>query len=300
MFGVLFDGRWLIIFCVLIFSITGLATSLLSTPIYKADALIQIEQRGGAVSSLISDGLGEILNPDSSSATEIELIKSRMVLGKTVDNLDLAINANPIYKPIIGKGLARLKNQLAYIELDYLEVPSHWQNLQDNSLKVVQTDQKNQSYKLVGASDQTLLVGSVGSLAAGSGYEILISHLDGTMGQEYSVFVSSRVDVIRSLQGRLSISERGTQTGILQLSMEGESKQEIETILNDISTNYFLQNVKRQSAEAEKSLEFLNNHLPEIKINLTHAEDVLNQFRQENESVDLNLEAQSSCALWLT
>ncbi|NMT17866.1 tyrosine-protein kinase, partial [Vibrio parahaemolyticus] len=35
-------------------------------------------------------------------------------------------------------------------------------------------------------------------------------------------------------------------------------------------------------------------HLPEIKDKLTISEDTLNSFRQENESIDLNLEAQST------
>ncbi|TOL60628.1 hypothetical protein CGH93_24020, partial [Vibrio parahaemolyticus] len=50
----------------------------------------------------------------------------------------------------------------------------------------------------------------------------------------------------------------------------------------------------RNSAEAEQSLNFLKGHLPEIKDKLTISEDTLNSFRQENESIDLNLEAQST------
>ncbi|MEZ9268382.1 polysaccharide biosynthesis tyrosine autokinase, partial [Vibrio splendidus] len=89
-------------------------------------------------------------------------------------------------------------------------------------------------------------------------------------------------------------SEQGKQTGILKLSFEGENKQQISEILNHISQIYFLQNVKRNSAEAEKSLEFLESHLPGIKSELTGYEDVLNNYRQKNESIDLGLEAQST------
>ncbi|MCA2492551.1 MULTISPECIES: GNVR domain-containing protein, partial [Vibrio] len=96
------------------------------------------------------------------------------------------------------------------------------------------------------------------------------------------------------LQENLSISERGKQTGIISLSFSGEDRTKIQAILNDISQNYFLQNVQRNSAEAEQSLEFLKGHLPDIKTKLTASEDVLNRFRQENESIDLGLEAQST------
>ncbi len=39
---------------------------------------------------------------------------------------------------------------------------------------------------------------------------------------------------------------------------------------------------------------FLKKHLPEIKAQLNNAEERLNQYRQLNESVDLNLEAKSA------
>ncbi|KOO12400.1 tyrosine protein kinase, partial [Vibrio xuii] len=84
------------------------------------------------------------------------------------------------------------------------------------------------------------------------------------------------------------------QTGILSLSFTGENKAQISAILDHISQTYFLQNVERNSAEAEKSLTFLEDHLPEIKTKLTSSEDILNQYRQDNESVDLGLEAQST------
>ncbi|MBT0341520.1 polysaccharide biosynthesis tyrosine autokinase, partial [Vibrio campbellii] len=77
-------------------------------------------------------------------------------------------------------------------------------------------------------------------------------------------------------------------------SIEGEYPERNQQILNDVVQNYFLQNVRRNSAEAEQSLNFLKDHLPEIKDKLNGSEDVLNRFRQENESIDLNLEAQST------
>lgn len=54
--------------------------ALFATPIYQADALIQVEQKQG--NALLSN-LSQML-PDSqpSSAPEITLLQSRMVLGK--------------------------------------------------------------------------------------------------------------------------------------------------------------------------------------------------------------------------
>src|SRR5690606_23098055 len=110
----------------------------------------------------------------------------------------------------------------------------------------------------------------------------------------------SRLDTIQWIQQSLSVSERGKQTGILQLSFTGADKAQNTAILNDISQNYFLQNVARNSAEAEKSLEFLRGHLPDVKEHLTKAEDELNRFRQANDSIDLGLEAKSTLDVMVT
>ncbi|MBY6198469.1 polysaccharide biosynthesis tyrosine autokinase [Vibrio hangzhouensis] len=294
LFGILLDAKWVIIVTTFVFACGGIAFALLSTPIYKADALIQVEQKSGGMSSLLSEGLGDMFAQESSATTEIELIKSRMVLGQTVDKLNLTTVAQPKYLPLVGKGLARLTGKQAWIEVGRLEVPEQFHYLDDKTLILTQVDSEGGQYTLHDAYDRLLIEGRVGELATGEGYKLFVTQLKGEQGQQFSLSKIARIDAIADLQKSLSISERGKQTGILQLSIEGENKPQIERVLNDISQNYFLQNVERQSAEAEKSLEFLKGHLPDIKTSLTVAEDTLNTYRQKNESVDLGLEAQST------
>ncbi len=57
---------------------------------------------------------------------------------------------------------------------------------------------------------------------------------------------------IQKLQRDLSISERGKQTGILQLSMTGENRSEIKDILNDISQNYFCKMLNETQQKQKK------------------------------------------------
>lgn len=45
LFGILVDNRWNIIVITLLFTFIGITYALLATPIYKADALIQVEQK---------------------------------------------------------------------------------------------------------------------------------------------------------------------------------------------------------------------------------------------------------------
>ncbi|HCD8541705.1 TPA: polysaccharide biosynthesis tyrosine autokinase, partial [Klebsiella pneumoniae] len=60
-----------------------------------------------------------------------------------------------------------------------------------------------------------------------------------------------------------------------------------------ISRIYLSQNIERKSAEAAKSLDFLDKQLPEIRTALDESENKLNLYRQQKDSVDLSLEAKS-------
>ncbi|MGD1437793.1 polysaccharide biosynthesis tyrosine autokinase [Vibrio harveyi] len=290
LFGILIDAKWFIIGITLLFATIGIAVALLSTPIYKADALIQIEQKSsGGISAMVGD-MGELFAAESSATTEIEIIKSRMILGDTVDKFNLTTIATPGYLPFIGKGLARINGTQDYISVSTFEMP---RTAQGYKHQLVVTDAEKGSFDLL-IEDQIVLSGVVGQTIEMNGYRIKVRELVAQNEDSFSIGKISKLDAINRLASQLSISERGAKTGIVSLSIEGEYPERNQQILNDVVQNYFLQNVRRNSAEAEQSLNFLKDHLPEIKEKLTGSEDVLNRFRQENESIDLNLEAQST------
>ncbi|MCC4781991.1 tyrosine-protein kinase [Vibrio splendidus] len=289
--GILLDAKWLIMLTTFAFAVLGIAFALLSTPIYKADALIQIEAKNsGGISSMVGD-MGELFSQESSATTEVEIIKSRMILGETVDKFNLTTVASPIYTPIVGKGFARLTGDINHIVVSRFTLPSYASSY-THIIQIV--DAERGIYQLVRDDDRVILKGNVGELATADDYSLFIAGLESHNDFEFSISKQTRLEAIEWLKSSLSLSEQGKQTGILKLSFEGENKQQISEILNHISQIYFLQNVKRNSAEAEKSLSFLESHLPGIKSELTGYEDVLNNYRQANDSIDLGLEAQST------
>ncbi|MFA0430861.1 polysaccharide biosynthesis tyrosine autokinase [Vibrio cyclitrophicus] len=289
--GILLDAKWLIMVTTFAFAVFGIAFALLSTPIYKADALIQIEEKSsGGISSMVGD-MGELFSQESSATTEVEIIKSRMILGETVDKFNLTTVTVPSYAPIVGKGFARLTGDINHIVVSRFALPSYASDY-GHTIQIV--DAEKGTYQLVRDDERVILKGKVGELATADDYSLFVAGFESHNGFEFSIAKQTRLEAIEWLKSSLSLAEQGKQTGILKLSFEGENKQQISEILNHISQIYFLQNVKRNSAEAEKSLSFLESHLPGIKSELTGYEDTLNNYRQENESIDLGLEAQST------
>ncbi|MCC4719123.1 Wzz/FepE/Etk N-terminal domain-containing protein, partial [Escherichia coli] len=104
--GEVIDHRKLIVSVTSLFTLLALLYAIFATPIYQADALIQVEQKQA---NAILSNLSQMLpNSQPRSAPEITLLGSRMILGKTVDDLNLQIRAKQDYFPVFGRGLARL------------------------------------------------------------------------------------------------------------------------------------------------------------------------------------------------
>jgi tyrosine-protein kinase Etk/Wzc len=135
--------------------------------------------------------------------------------------------------------------------------------------------------------------GEVGVLLDSNGIALKVDNIDAEPGATFIISYVSKLKAITDLQETLAVADQGKDTGMLNLSLTGPDPLLLEKILNSISSNYLAQNVARQAAQDAKSLEFLNEQLPKVRNDLDIAEDKLNQYRRQKDSVDLSLEAKS-------
>ncbi|MEP9957464.1 polysaccharide biosynthesis tyrosine autokinase [Klebsiella sp. GG_Kp147] len=284
--GELIDHRKLIISVTALFTLLSLVYALFATPIYQADALVQVEQKQA---NAILSNLSQML-PDSQpqSAPEIALLQSRMILGKTVDDLNLQTRVKQDYFPIFGRGWARLTGEKpSEINISRLYLPV----TDDDSpeIKLIVKDDMHYTLK----SDSFSIDGKVGELVDAKNISIKVDSITAPKGTTFSVSYVSKLKAISDLQDILTVADQGKDTGILTLSLTGDNPKLIEKIIDSITNNYLAQNISRQAAQDEKSLDFLNRQLPQVRGELDAAEDKLNLFRRQNDSVDLSLEAKS-------
>jgi tyrosine-protein kinase Etk/Wzc len=287
--------------CVLI----GVTYAVLATPIFQANAMIQIEPKKIGI-----EGRTEINAKPlsvSQATTEIELIKSRAVLGKVVDDLKLNIIQKPKYVPGIGSYMARRfkpdhEGELAAplfgldsyawggekIDIFQLEVPEAL--LGDKLTMVVN---KPDSFSLYDEDHNKLLSGPVGQTVEGSGVKIQVAALNGRPGTEFTVVRQRTLTAALDYQDRLKIIEAGKDSGIVYLSIQDADPALAKRILNEVSRLYVRQNVERSSAEAAQRLEFLRSQLPAVRKQLEQSEVALNNFQTSAKSVDLSVETKS-------
>lgn len=302
--GMLLDGRYIIGGVIALAFAIAFIYIVVATPIYKANGVIQVEDNAPGVPGL-SD-MAEIFATESSSATELHVIKSRLVLGRVVDELGLTVDVEPVYAPILGELMARgmVPYQLSsapfgfsgyaaggeVVDIAELSVPGY---LFGQELTLIAEGGERYSLWFEG---KELLQGTVGALVSSDSHQVDIRVLElfADAGAKFSLIKSGRLTKVLDLQKRLGVSEKGKDTGIIEISLEGANAHQIAKIVDSVSANYYLQNVQRMAAEAENSLDFLDQQIPRIQAELIRSEEALNDYRSEQTSVDLSLEAQAA------
>lgn len=299
-FGIFWGRKYVIIFVTIIALVVGVLYALLQIPIYRADALVQLEEKSGGGLAL-SDELSGLFSETPQSVTEVEIIRSRMILVDVVKNLNLDRIATPKRLPLIGNFLSRynlpdpeweLLSSYAWhneaISLSLMEVPEY---LLGEPVTLIAQGNDQFSVDLNGQ----ILEGKVGELLLDSttNFKLRVDQLEGVVGREYILTKIIPAIAADELRGNLSISERGKNSSILQLVLNGPRRDEVTEILNQITQVYQSQNLLRSAAEAENSLAFIREQLPQAQEQVQAAEDALNAFKSSQDSVDLSFETLS-------
>ena len=303
--GTLIDHKWLIAGITVVFMAVGAVYAVLATPVYQATALIQVEAKKNDM--LGFSDVSTMLGKESPSATEIELIKSRITIGTAVDNLKLDLEVEPNRFPLIGDFIARrfkadVENTVAspwfgmnsfawggeILTVSELELP---QELLDEELTLVTGEAGN--YTLLDEDDNLLVKGQVGQAYDQNGIKLLVDALQANPGTTFSIVRVRRLTSILNYQQVLDVAERGKESGMIGLALESTDPAKAIQILNEIAKLYVRQNIERTSAEAAQSLEFLKDQLPQVRKDLEKAETALNQFQIRSKSIDISLEAKA-------
>ncbi|MEG2266746.1 MAG: GNVR domain-containing protein, partial [Acinetobacter sp.] len=279
--------QWKIILCITIaFTLAASLYTFLSPTVYQADALIQVEQKQNQA---FLNRLKNILLTDTSAVSaEIELLKSRMILGKTVDDLNLRIQSEQIYFPVTGYLWAKLKGESsAEITIQDLSLPQ----TNDQNSEVILTVQEKGLFHLQGTNFS--LEGKVGERLKKENIIIEVSNIHAVPGSRFKLRKISKLEAISNLQLQIDVSQQGKESGMIALRITGHNPNEIARILDTVMNNYVQQNINRQAARDANSLAFLQRQLPKVQSELDDAESKLNVYRQQQDSVDLNLEAKT-------
>jgi tyrosine-protein kinase Etk/Wzc len=302
----LYDSRWLIGGITALITLVAVLYALVAKPVYEANLMIHVEEESPNASKNILSEASSLFETKKAAIAEMELLRSRMVVSRAVDNLQLTIDVRPKYFPVAGFWFAK-QNGGALSEpglfgyggyawggekadVSLFEVPDAWLGRE-----FTLTALGNRRFRFSGGGQRIVFDGDVGlryRVPTPEGViELKVDRMAANPGVRFQLRRMSSLAMIQAIQNTLVIAEQGKQSGIIEVKLQGENARRTHAVLSEIGREYMRQNLARKTEEAEKSLAFLNQQLPILKRQLEQAEDRYNQFRNVHGTVDLQEEA---------
>ena len=305
----LLEQRWLVGAIVAAVTLVAVAYALVATPVYEANMMLHVEEESPNASKNILSEVSSLFETKKAAIAEVELLRSRMVVARAVDNLRLYIEVQPRTFPLAGPWLAaRAGSTLStpglfghggyvwggeQLEVSQFDVPEALQGRQ-----FVVTAGTPGQFVLSEAGRRLAFAGVIGKTLSAQlpdGKIVFrVERMAALPGAQFLLRRDSRLHAIETIQGALMISEQGKQSGIIEVKLSGTNPALVNQTLAEIGREYMRQNLARKTEEAEKSLAFLNKQLPELKIQLEKAEANYNSFRNSHGTINLDEEVRIS------
>ncbi|MEK5788271.1 polysaccharide biosynthesis tyrosine autokinase [Acinetobacter johnsonii] len=299
-------SEWKVITLCILLSIVSAIIYLCTTEnVYQTDALVQIKSnKSSPLAGLSSDmaamaslaGLGGM--GSSSTQSEIELLKSRAILGQAIKDLNLDIQIQPkenFFQKIVSDNNyiktyttqdILLKKEGQRLVIAQFQVPKFYENkallltFEDNKYKI-------HDYK----TEQLLKEGELNRVLRDGPWNISVSG-NINSGQQFILQKNSLPVAMSNMLKNFDAQEKGKGTGILELTYQGENPVNIPNLLNTVLNIYKQQDINRSVTDKDQQVAFLEKQLPELKEDLNNSERQFNQFRKKYGTVDVKGESE--------
>jgi tyrosine-protein kinase Etk/Wzc len=289
-------------------SLLAILRAIISTPIYTSDVLIQVEPQKGAGLGALRD-VSPLLDAGNSPVPgEIEVLRSRLVFGRAIESSGTDLDVTILDRfPVVGDWLAHrtapgpdglVRGWLPFhyawggeeLVLGRFDVPAEL----INTLFVLVAGEGGH-WSLRTDDGRVVAEGTVGAEVASTDgrVHLRVDQLRARAGNRFGVVRYGVIDRLRMLSQGLTIAEAGRGSNIIRATYEDTDPARAAKLLNAIADAYVERNIGRRSEEAQKSLAFLREHLPQLKKQLEDSEGRLNDYRNAQEILDITTETKA-------
>ena len=279
----------------MIFALIGAYTYLrYTTNQYSATATIMIKdnQKSGISKELEAFKDMGIVGGGSSNNTdnEIEILKSRKIIGAVVDALDLCTTYSfegRVKKTEVYKG--------SPIKINFISRNLIQQN-KDTSFVVslISKDKfeiKNLNNEFITSYNFDELLTS----EAGVFKVVKTKHFNENNNFTIFVNIANKRNTISRYSG-IKITAVNKQSSVLRLSLNHPVKEKAEDILNELVRQYNLDAVKDKSEVSKKTKEFIDDRLVKIGLDLEKIQDDVKNYKNKNNITGLSTEGELALA----
>jgi len=282
--------KWFLLAVILCLSIAYLYLRY-TVPQYKSAStiLVRDEKKGGLQSELSAFAdMGLMTGSKNNVDNEIEILKSRTLIEKTVRKLNFQIS-------YFSNGTIRSTEVYSERPFDFtvLEASEAFYSIPESFVVISDGSSK---FELQDSEEKKLGTFNFGSTITIKGARIILYQIPqlGKKGTEKAittVHVSSIKSAAASYGGRYEVSSNSKTNSIVELSLTDPIKEKAEYFLNSIVEIYNQEAIEDKNMISESTQEFIQKRLKSITEELGEVESDAEGFKKANSLTDLATDA---------
>jgi len=280
-FDILLKYKLKIIFYILLFTILAAIYAYFKPNIYQSSASIKvtIEDKKESTSSENISGMIDNVSEKSTINTEIDILKSRMLIQKAIQNIDFTHKYYVKYS---------FKEQELY-KASPFEV-NMYDGL-DLSFSVHHIDEKSYYLKATGTDPISKVdweaerIYKYGQRVKEKYFEFILSLKDGSSlepNADYRFKIIDPIKAIKEIQKHLIIVTASKDSSILNITFENNVAVRAYEFTNALVKSYLEEGIKLKKQEASNILDFIDNQLRGVDSKLEKNEQNLKDFKKNS------------------
>ena len=259
-----------------------------SQPIYSVSSSILIkDNKNAGISTELAafEDLGIVggmsaNNPDN----EIEILKSRNILGKAIDSLQLNISYF-IERTVVTSEIHKKSSPIFFIKQDASPIKK------SVSFAIRTLDSVN--YEFVDDDGIRISLNTYGELFSNNHGTFVVEYNEMSkyqLGRTIVVKLTERNSVINQLKSNIKITPLKDQSSVLLLKINDPVLKKAEDILNELVKQYNLDAISDKNQISQNTKDFIDDRLRKIKSDLFLIDDKVKDFKDSKDITGLSEE----------
>lgn len=242
-------------------------------PVYESVTTIRIEEERTELPVL---DILQTLSTGSEVETEMEVVRSRTLAEDVVDSLGLQIQV------ISPRGVARAEVLRSLFVERWAPEGIYVLDRQPSGAFAIHHDESGETFGTTSAAEPAALPGATFQLteAASSHNQIIVG-------------VSGFDGAVQGIQGSISVSRPNREASIITVRYQSSDTQLVHQVPNTLAERFIARGKAVRKTEATSTVSFLQVQIDTLSIRLEAAEEALTAFREGEQVVSIQAEAEA-------
>ena len=290
----LFRGSPIVVGCFLLALVLGYRSVLYTNPVYESTAKMRLDDVDNGVSSTNLFKDFDVFAHTNKIAAEVEVLKSRLLTEKTLEQLDFGIS---YYR--IGKIRT---TELYHNSPFWVQFHSDSTALADRDIRLeIISDQSFKVFQSM-SEDSEFITGDFGQKITFKGVrlsivknETLIQNKPGLhLVDQYAFRLNSMQHMVsKMVGGNLDVVAIDKDVAVLRISFKSEVPEKSALFVNTLAKTYINDYIAHKTEVAKKTVQFIDDQLSQRSRELQNSESNIEQYRNDEGIINTRQETET-------